>query len=66
MKRKIVISMRDLSIIESDWYEVDVNSEPLYTAYSKSTKQDFEELDKLLIHKSIKNNDYESWNTKEQ
>jgi CRISPR/Cas system CSM-associated protein Csm4 (group 5 of RAMP superfamily) len=63
MTRKIVVVMRDSSIIESEWYSVDYNSEPWFPDYSDNTKQDFDELLKLLNDNGIGSNDYSRWFT---
>lgn len=63
MKRKIVVVMRDSSTIESEWYSVGYDSEPLFPDYSEKTKQDFDELLKLLNNNGIRSNDYSRWFT---
>lgn len=61
MKRKICVVLRNHSVVTSDWYGVNYDSEILYPDYSEYTKQDYEELQKLLNARGIKENDYERW-----
>lgn len=63
MKRRIVIVVNDFVTLESEEYEVDINSPILYPPYDKSTQQDFYELDKFKISNSIC--DYKRWYTKD-
>jgi hypothetical protein len=55
--------MRDSSVVESDFYDIDYNSEPLFPDYSESTEQDFNELQNLLHKNNVGENDYDRWFT---
>ena len=65
MKRKVVVVLKDSSVIESDFYDVDRSSEPLFPDYSESTEQDFDEFQDLLNKNNIRAKDCDRWYTVE-
>lgn len=63
MKKKIKLTKYDRNIVYGDPYEVDDFSPQMYSRYSESTIQDFNELRKAMIKHDFTTKDFDRWTT---